>query len=66
MNGDRRSSHMEKGVIMDLVIVVIGAGDNIAETGVFCCMLWNIKFQVLNLEVSLDKGLRDVGEGEEV
>ena len=39
MNGDRRSSHMEKGVIMDLVIVVIGAGDNIAETGVFCCML---------------------------
>ena len=38
VNGDRQSSHVEKGVIMDLVIVVIGAGGNVAETEVFCCM----------------------------
>ena len=65
MNGDRWSSCVEKDVIIDLVIIVIGAGDNMAEVGVFHYMLWNIKFQVLDLEVSLDKGLRDVGEGEE-
>ena len=31
MNGDRRSSCVEKDVVMDLVIVVVGAGDNVAE-----------------------------------
>ena len=50
---------------MDLIVVVIGAGDNVTEAEVFCSMLWNVKFWVLDLEVSLDKGLRDVGEGEE-
>ena len=65
MNGDRQSSHVEKGVIMDLVITVIGAGGNMVEAGVFCCVFWNGKFWVLDLEVSLGEGLGDVREGEE-
>ena len=65
MNGDRWSSHAEKGVTMGLIVTVIGAGGNVAEVGVFCCMFWNIKFWVLDLEAGLDEGLRDVGEGEE-
>ena len=64
-NGDRWSSHVKKGVIMDLIVMVIGVGDNTTETGVFCSMFWNIKFQILDLEASLGQGLRDTGEGEE-
>ena len=37
-NGDRQSSHVEKGIIMGLIVAVIGAGDNVTEVGVFCCM----------------------------
>ena len=44
MNGDRRSSHVEKGVVMSLIVVVIGAGDNVIEARVFCCMFWNVEF----------------------
>ena len=44
---------------------MIGAGDNAAEAGVFYCMLWNIKFWILDLKAGLGKGLRDVGVGEE-
>ena len=65
MNGDRRSSHVEKGVVMSLIVVVIGAGDNVIEARVFCCMFWNVEFQVLDLEAGLGEGLRDVGESEE-
>ena len=50
---------------MDLVIIVIGAGNNMAKAGVFCGMLWNIEFQILDLEVSLGEGLGDMREGEE-
>ena len=50
---------------MGLIVVVIGAGDNATEAGVFCSVLWNVKFWILDLEASLDKGLRDAGEGEE-
>ena len=39
MNGDRWSCHVKKGVIMDLIIMMIGAGDNVGEAGVFCCVL---------------------------
>ena len=39
VNGDRWSSHIEKGVIMGLIVVVIGAGDNATEAGVFCSVL---------------------------
>ena len=65
MNGDRWSSHVKKGVIMGLVVPVIGAGDNVAEAKVFYSMFGNVKFQVLDLEVGLDKGLGDTGEGGE-
>ena len=44
MNGDRRSSYVEKDIVMSLIVTVIGAGDNAAEAGVFCCMFWNVKF----------------------
>ena len=64
-NGNRWSSHVEKGVVMELIVAVIGAGDNVTEAGVFCCMFCNIEFQVLNLEAGLDGGLGDAGEGEE-
>ena len=64
-NGDRWSSHVEKGVIMDLIVMVIGVGDNMAEAKVFCSMFWNVKFQVLDLKASLDKSLEDMREGEE-
>ena len=50
---------------MDLIVVVIGAGDNVTEAGVFCCIFWNIEFWILDLEAGLDEGLRDVREGEE-
>ena len=63
-NGDRWSSCVEKGVIMDLIVVMIGAGDNATEAGVFCCMFWNIEFWVLDLEAGLGEGLRDVREDE--
>ena len=39
MNGDRWSSHVERGVIMGLIVAVIGAGDNVTEAEVFCSML---------------------------
>ena len=65
VNGDRQSSHVEKGVIISLIVAVIGAGDNVTEAGVFCCVFWNIEFWVLDLEAGLDGGLRDMGEGEE-
>ena len=65
MNGNRWSSHVKKGVTMGLLIAVIGAGGSVAEAEVFHCMFWNVKFWILDLEVSLDKGLGDVGEGEE-
>ena len=64
-SGNRWSSQVKKGVIMDLVIVAIGAGDNVAKVGVFCCVLWNIEFWVLDLEMGLGKGLRDMGEDKE-
>ena len=38
VNGDRQSSRVEKGVIMSLIVMVIGAGDNVTEAGVFCCV----------------------------
>ena len=41
-NGDRWSSCVEKGVIMGLIVMVIGAGDNVTKAGVFCCMFWNV------------------------
>ena len=41
-NGDRQSSCLEKGVIMGLIVTVIGEGDNVAETEVFCCVFWNV------------------------
>ena len=34
-NGDRWSSHVEKGIVMSLIVMVIGAGDNVTEAGVF-------------------------------
>ena len=64
-NEDRQSSCVEKGVIMDLIVMIIGARDNITEVGVFCSMFQNVKFWVLDLDKGLDKGLRDTGEGEE-
>ena len=64
-NGNRWFSHVDKGVIMGLIVTVIEAGDNVTEAGVFCCVFWNIEFQVLNLEADLGEGLRDMGEGEE-
>ena len=64
-NRDRQSSYVEKGVVMGSIVMVIGAGDNVTEAGVFCSIFWNIKFQVLDLEAGLDEGLRDTGEGEE-
>ena len=64
-NGDRWSRHVEKGVVMDLIVVVIGAGDNVTEAEVFCCIFWNIEFWVLDLEAGLGEGLKDVREGEE-
>ena len=65
MNGDRWSSCVEKGIIMDLIVVVIGAGGNVTETGVFCSVFWNVKFWVLDLEAGLDKGLEDMRKSEE-
>ena len=65
MNGDRLSSCVKKGIVMSLIVVVIGAGDNVTEVGVFYCVFWNIEFQVLYLEAGLGEGLGDVGEGEE-
>ena len=65
VNEDRWSSHVEKGVVMGLIVAVIGVGDYAAEAGVFCYVFLNIEFWVLDLEVSLGEGLRDVGEGEE-
>ena len=62
---DKWSSHMEKGVVMDLIVIVIGVGDNMAETGVFCSVFQNVKFQVLDLEVGLDKSLENTRESEE-
>ena len=56
---------MEKGVVMDLIVIVIGVGDNMAETGVFCSVFQNVKFQVLDLEVGLDKSLENTRESEE-
>ena len=56
---------MKKGVVMGLIVAVIGAEDNVTKAGVFCSMLWNIKSWILDLEGSLDKGLKDVGEDEE-
>ena len=56
---------MEKGVVMNLVIVVIEAGSNAAEVGVFHSMFWNVKFWILDLKASLGKGLKDTKEGEE-
>ena len=50
---------------MGLVVPVIGAGGNVAEAKVFYSMFGNVKFQVLDLEVGLDKGLGDTGEGDE-
>ena len=50
---------------MSLVVPVIGAEGNVAETRVFYSMFGNVKFQVLDLEVGLDKGLGDTGEGDE-
>ena len=47
-----------------LIVAVIGAGDDVTEAGVFCCVFWNIKFQVLDLEAGLGEGLRDMKEGE--
>ena len=35
------------------------------EAEVFCCMFWNVEFQVLDLEAGLGEGLRNVKEGEE-
>ena len=64
-NGDRWSSHVEKDVVMGLIVAVIEAGDNATETGVFCSMLWNVKLWVLDLEAGLDKSLGDAGEDEE-
>ena len=64
-NEDRRSSHVEKGVVMGLIVAVIKAGDNATETGVFCIMLWNVKLWILDLEAGLDKSLGDAGEDEE-
>ena len=64
-NRDRWSSCVEKGVVMDLIVIVIWAGDNATKAGVFCSVFWNVKFQVLDLEASLSQGLRDVKEGEE-
>ena len=63
-NGDRWSSHVEKGIVMSLIVMVTGAEGNAAEAGVFCCVVWNVKFQVLDLEAGLGEGLRDTGEGE--
>ena len=34
-NRDKQSSHVEKGVVMGLIVMVIGAGDNVTEAGVF-------------------------------
>ena len=65
MNEDRWSSHVEKGVVMGLVVLVIGTGGNAAEAGVFHGMFGNIKFWVLDLEASLGKSLGDMGEGDE-
>ena len=56
---------MKKGVVMSLVVWVIGAGDNVAEARVFCSMFGNVKFWILDLAVDLNKGLRDVEEGDE-
>ena len=56
---------MKQGVVMSLVVWVIGAGDNVAEARVFCSMFGNVKFWILDLAVDLNKGLRDVGEGDE-
>ena len=49
---------------MSLIVMVIGAEGNAAEAGVFCCVFWNVKFQVLDLEAGLGEGFRDTGEGE--
>ena len=65
MNGDRQSSCVEKGIVMRLIVIVIGAGDNVTKAGVFCCMFWNVKVWVLDLEAGLGEGLRDAGESEE-
>ena len=64
-NGDRWSSCVEKCIIMALIVAVIGAGDNATEAGVFCSMLWNVKFWVLDLEAGLGEGSKDMEEGEE-
>ena len=50
---------------MGLIVAVIGAGGNVAEAGVFHCIFWNIKFQILDLEAGLGEGLGDIGEGKE-
>ena len=60
MNGDRWSSCVEKGVIMNLVITMRGAGGNAVKAGVFHSMFGNIKFWVLDLEVGLSESMRDV------
>ena len=66
MNGDRQSSNIKKGIVMDLVVLVIEAEDNVAEAKVFYGMSRNIKFQVLDLKVDLGEGLGDTEEdGEE-
>ena len=62
MNGDRQSSNIKKGIVMDLVVLVIEAEDNVAEAKMFYGMSRNIKFQVLDLEVDLGEGLEDTGE----
>ena len=49
---------------MSLVILVIGAGGNVVEARVFCSMFENVKFQILDLEAGLDKGLKDMGVGD--
>ena len=40
-NEDRQFSHVGKGVIMDLIVIVIGTGGNAAEAGVFYSVLWD-------------------------
>ena len=51
MNGNRWSSHVEKSVVMSLVVLVIEAGGNAVKAGVSCSMSGNVKFWVLDLEI---------------
>ena len=64
-NGGRQSSCVEKDVVIGLIVMVIGAGDDVAEAGMFCCIFWNVEFWVLDLEAGLGEGLRDMEEGKE-